>query len=182
MTLGETEFHCFCCKKKVKAVKGSISFDVYKNGRSAMRGICSVKHCKLSKIISDNSAKTLKDKYSYEIIDDKEEKEEEELKIVDQEDEEDQDEEDEDEDEEDEEDEVPSYVLTSRVPSSRVPSSHVPSSHVPSSQQVPSSQRVLSNVKPNDSDNSISVVEIGGFFALVGLLATSIVVGMKTNI
>ena len=166
MTLGETEFHCFCCKKKVKAVKGSISFDVYKNGRSAMRGICSVKHCKLSKIISDNSAKTLKDKYSYEIIDDKEEKEEEELKIVDQEDEEDQDEEGEDEDEEDEEDEVPSYVLTSRVPSSH----------------VPSSQRVLSNVKPNDSDNSISVVEIGGFFALVGLLATSIVVGMKTNI
>ena len=207
MTLGETEFHCFCCKKKVKAVKGSISFDVYKNGRSAMRGLCSIKSCKLSKIISDNAAKTLKAKYSYEIIKDEEEDEEEEQEqeefefVNDKDDEEDDDkdedkDEDEDEDDDDEDDEqVPSYVSSSRVPS-YVSSSHVPSyilsSRVPSyvsSSRVPSyvssSQQILSrvpNIESTDSDNSIGVAEIGGFFALVGLLATSIVVGMKTNI
>ena len=206
MTLGETEFHCFCCKKKVKAVKGSISFDVYKNGRSAMRGLCSIKSCKLSKIISDNAAKTLKAKYSYEIIKDEEEDEEEFEFVNDKDDEEDDDKDEDEDDEEDKDDEeddedddddeqVPSYVSSSRVPS-YVSSSHVPSyilsSRVPSyvsSSRVPSyvssSQQILSRVpsiESTDSDNSIGVAEIGGFFALVGLLATSIVVGMKTNI
>ena len=64
MTMGDDQFHCFCCKKKVKAIPDSICIDVYKNGRSAMRGLCPENNCKLSKIISDEKAEELKSKYN----------------------------------------------------------------------------------------------------------------------
>ena len=64
MTLGETEFRCFCCKKKVEAKRGSICIDLYKNNRYAMRGICPDKKCSLSKIISNEKAEELKRKYN----------------------------------------------------------------------------------------------------------------------
>ena len=54
------KFRCFCCKKKVEAKSGSICVDMYKNGRYALRGICSENNCKLSKIISDDDAEKLK--------------------------------------------------------------------------------------------------------------------------
>ena len=63
MTLAENEFYCFCCKDRVEALPGSICFDVYKNGRHAMRGVCPHKKCALSKIISDKKAEKLKSKY-----------------------------------------------------------------------------------------------------------------------
>lgn len=63
MTLGETEFRCFCCKKKVEAKRGSICIDLYKNNRYAMRGICPENKCSLSKIISNDKAEELKGKY-----------------------------------------------------------------------------------------------------------------------
>ena len=70
MPLGETEFRCFCCKKKVNALPGSICLDEYKNGRSAMRGTCPHKKCSLSKIISHSKAEKLKCKYSDCPVDD----------------------------------------------------------------------------------------------------------------
>ena len=57
------KFRCFCCKKKVEAKSGSICVDMYKNGRYALRGICSENYCKLSKIISDDDAEELKKVY-----------------------------------------------------------------------------------------------------------------------
>ena len=57
------QFRCFCCKQKVEAKKGSICIDMYKNGRYALRGICSENNCKLSKIISDEDAEKLKQFY-----------------------------------------------------------------------------------------------------------------------
>ena len=54
------KFRCFCCKKNVEAKSGSICVDMYKNGRYALRGICSENNCKLSKIISDDDAEKLK--------------------------------------------------------------------------------------------------------------------------
>jgi len=61
--LGETEFRCFCCKKKVEAKTGSICVDIYDNGRYALRGTCPKNNCKLSKFISNDTAEELKELY-----------------------------------------------------------------------------------------------------------------------
>ena len=172
MPLDETEFHCFCCKKKVDAVKGSISFDVYKNGRSAMRGICPHKKCKLSKIISDSTANILKSKYEddeIEVVDD-EDKIEDDEEIIDDED---------DEDEIVEDPEDCSLVPSSRVPSLQITSSRVPSLQIP---RVPSSRVLSMNRDPVLRDDSIGTVEIGGVLAVIGFLVTSIIIGMKAKL
>ena len=61
--LNETEFTCLCCRKTVEAETGSICVDLYRNGKYALRGTCVEKKCKLSKIISNDDAKTLMKKY-----------------------------------------------------------------------------------------------------------------------
>lgn len=69
MTLKENEFYCLRCKKHVEAKKGSICKAEYttKRGKKGflLKGVCPCPtNCKLSKLISQEKNKTIKDKYS----------------------------------------------------------------------------------------------------------------------
>ena len=68
MTLDETKFRCFSCKKTVEAKKGSICKIEYENKHGtkipAAKGICSECGCKLSKILKKKKTEAFNDKYS----------------------------------------------------------------------------------------------------------------------
>jgi hypothetical protein len=68
MTLDETKFRCFSCKKTVEAKKGSICKIEYENKHGtkipAAKGICSECGCKLSKILKKKKTENFNEKYS----------------------------------------------------------------------------------------------------------------------
>jgi hypothetical protein len=67
MTLAETKFRCFSCKKTVEAKKGSICKIEYENKHGtkipAAKGICNECGCKLSKILTKKKTDEFNDKY-----------------------------------------------------------------------------------------------------------------------